>query len=254
MNEAPGRHRLRIVLARQPVGADDTPERFENGAGRLIKPGVFRSLDQYRPEHQAEETTLLQGEFDIGETDRIQRIGPGRRRLHRRGKLSEALRRYGSEEIFLVGEMTIGGCRRHADPAGGFPQPDGVWAVFVQDRARGCAQSVRQIAMAIGATWERIHLTSHALSFAAAAPLAALHEPVTPKNLSPLDDAVPLRKTAFLRLLFDPVGNACGCVLMDTMGVNAGAGRGPTGRPAPLGQQLFLKNPLRLRILDDFAL
>jgi hypothetical protein len=113
-----GRDPRCVVFARPLIGADGNAlKQTEDRAGSLIKLRVFRPLDQNRSEHQAKETTLLQGEVDIGETDCAEWIALGRARLHRRGELSEAFRGDRRKEILLVGKMPIRGCRGHSDAA-----------------------------------------------------------------------------------------------------------------------------------------
>ena len=123
MNQAPSRHPRRIVFARPAlIGADgDALKQTEDRAGSLIKLRVFRPLDQNGSEHQAKETTLLQGELDIGETDCAEGIALGRARLHRCAELSEAFRGDRRKEILLVGKVSIRGCRGHSDAAGRLP-------------------------------------------------------------------------------------------------------------------------------------
>src|SRR5271169_5060712 len=102
MNQAPSRHPRRIVFARPLIGADGNAlKQTEDRAGSLIKLRVSRSLEQNGSEHQAKETTLLQGELDIGETDCAEGIALGRARLHRRGEFSEAFRGDRRKEILL---------------------------------------------------------------------------------------------------------------------------------------------------------
>jgi hypothetical protein len=145
---------------RPVIGADGNAlKQTEDRAGSLIKLRVFRPLEQNGSEHQAKETTLLQGELDIGETDSAERIAPGRACFHRRGELSEPFRGDGRKKILLVGKMPIRGCRGHPDAAGRLPQPNSVLAGFIQDGPRRCAQRVREITMT-GATSVQIHETS----------------------------------------------------------------------------------------------
>src|SRR5271167_3369010 len=114
MNQAPGRHPRRIVLVRPLIGADGKAlKQTKDRASGLIKLRVFRPLDQNRSEHQAKETTLLQGELDIGETDSVERVAICRTRLHRRGEFSEAFRGDRRKKSLLASKMTIGGWRGH---------------------------------------------------------------------------------------------------------------------------------------------
>ena len=133
MNQTPGRHPRRIVFARPLIGADcDALKQIENRARGRIQLRVFRPLDQNGPEHQAKETTLLQGEINISETHRSSGsfwVAPA---LHRRGELSEALRGDRRKKILLVGKMAIRGCRGHSDAAGRLPQANDVRAGFIQ--------------------------------------------------------------------------------------------------------------------------
>ena len=100
MNQAPSRHPRRIVFARLLIGADrNALKQSKDRAGGLIKLGVFRPLEQNGSEHQAKETTLLQGELGIGETDCAEGIALGRARLHRCTELSEAFRGDRRKEI-----------------------------------------------------------------------------------------------------------------------------------------------------------
>ena len=93
MNQAPSRHSRRIAFARLLIGADrNALKQTEDRTGGLIKLRVFRPLEQNGSEHQAKETTLLQGEVDIGETDSVERVALGRARLHSRGEFPKAFR------------------------------------------------------------------------------------------------------------------------------------------------------------------
>ena len=151
MNQTPGRHPRRIVFARPLIGADcDAPKQTEDRARGRIQLRVFRPLDQNGPEHQAKETTLLQGEINISETDRVERIVLGRAGFHRRGELPEPFRRDRRKKILLVGKMAIRGRCGHSDAAGRLPQANDVRAGFIQNAPRGRAQGVWEIARVIG--------------------------------------------------------------------------------------------------------
>src|SRR5271166_7090180 len=118
VDEPPSRHGLRVLLLRSSsMARRDALDIFEGGARSLIQRGILRPLDQDRPEHQAEQSAFLQGEFDIGETQSDQRIRPVHRRLHRRDEFPEALGGNGSKKILLAREMAVSGRRRNPYPA-----------------------------------------------------------------------------------------------------------------------------------------
>ena len=117
MNQTPRCHPRRIVFA----PARRTLKQSEDRAGGLVKLRVLPSLDQNGSEHQAKETSLLQGEVDIGETDSVERIALLRRGLHRRGEFSEAFRGDRRNKSLLVVEMSIRGGWGHPDAPGGLP-------------------------------------------------------------------------------------------------------------------------------------
>ena len=161
MNQTPGRHPRRIVFARLLIGADcDALKQIENRARGRIQLRVFRPLDQNGPEHQAKETTLLQGEINVSETHRMERVVLGCAGFHRRGELPEALRRDRRKEILLVGKMAIRGRCGHSDAAGRLPQANDVRAGFIQNAPRGRAQGVGEISTVIG-TSRRIREIIH---------------------------------------------------------------------------------------------
>jgi hypothetical protein len=122
--------------------------------------GYFRPLDQDGSEHQAKETTLLQGEIKVGETDSGERIAFGRACAHRSGEFSEPFRSDRRKKILLVGKMAIGGSSGHSDTARRLLQANDVWAGFLQDRSRRRAQGVREIATVMGPS-RRIRKTFH---------------------------------------------------------------------------------------------
>jgi hypothetical protein len=135
---------------------------IEDRARGLIKVRVFRPPDQNGSEHQAKETTLLQGEIKIGETDSAKAIALGRARHHRYryGQLSKPLRGDLRKKIVLAREIPMCGRRGHSRTAGRLPHANGVWAGFLQNGPRRMAKGAREIAMTIGPSGH-IHQTSH---------------------------------------------------------------------------------------------
>src|SRR5208282_150263 len=118
-NQAPSRHPRHIVFARPLIVADrNALKQTEDRARDLIQLRVFRPLDQNGSEHQAKETTLLQGEIKIGETDSAEPIAFGRAPLHRCGELSKPFRGDRCKKLLLVSKIAIRGCRGHSDAAG----------------------------------------------------------------------------------------------------------------------------------------
>src|SRR5271167_3315650 len=150
-NQAPSRHPRHIVFARPLIGADcNAPKQTEDRARGLVQLRVFRPLDQNGAEHQAKETTLLQGEIKIGETDSAERIAPGRAPLHRCCEFSEPFRGDRCKKLLLVSKMAISGSGGHSDAAGRLPQANGVWASFSQDGPRRRVQGLWEIARVTG--------------------------------------------------------------------------------------------------------
>ena len=134
MHEAPRRHSRVIVIERPWVEIGDAAHQHRlDACARRLKRWVFRTLGENRPEHEAKKAAVLIGELDIGKTPPDQGIGAPGRALHRLSELVETLGRDGSKEILLVGEMAVGGRRRHAHPAGGLTQSNRLHAVFVQN-------------------------------------------------------------------------------------------------------------------------
>ena len=125
-------------------------QRFD-ARGRRLERQIFRPVGENRPEHEAEEAGVLVGELDIGQPRPGERRGAAGRALHRRAKLAETLRRDGSQEIVLAGEMAVGGGRRHADTPRGLPQPDRLQAVLIQDLTGRRLKRGGQVAMTIRA-------------------------------------------------------------------------------------------------------
>jgi hypothetical protein len=206
MNQAPSRHPRRIVFARPLIGADGNAlKQTEDRAGGLIKLRVFRPLDQNGSEHQAKETTLLQGELDIGETNCAEGIALGRPYLHRCDELSKAFRGDRRKEILLVGKMAIRGCRGHSDAAGRLPQANDVWAGFIQD-----GPALRRVAR-LGDCYDNRDVAASPLDFSYPNPLAEKSlrrfvpfEFFRQEHLRPGKRPFTVWKTAVLRLSWSP--------------------------------------------------
>src|ERR1700733_15138408 len=116
VDEAPGGHSRKIVVERPRVELGDAAHQHRlDGRACRLQGWVFRPLGENGPEHEAKKAAVLAGELDISKTATDERVAAPGRALHRRSELVETLGRDGSEEIFLVGEMAIGGRRRHAD-------------------------------------------------------------------------------------------------------------------------------------------
>ena len=154
MHQPPRGHRRVIVVERPRVEVGDAAHQhgFHICARRLER-RIFRPLSENGPEHEAKEPAVLVGELDIGKTRPNERIGAPGRILHRRGELLEAFGGDGSEEVFLVGEMAIGGCSRHPDPAGGLAQTNRMQPVLVQNLTGRSLKRNRQVPVTIGSVW-----------------------------------------------------------------------------------------------------
>ncbi len=158
MHEAPRRHRRRIVVERPRVDLGDaTQEQSLDARARRVKRRILRPLGENGPKHEAKEATVLVGEFNISET----RPGKGGRAagraLHGRGELTESLGCDGSEEIFLVGEMTVSRRRRHADAAGCLAQSNRMQPVLIQNLASRGQKRGRKVSVTIGPEWNPLN-------------------------------------------------------------------------------------------------
>ena len=152
VDEAPGgqgRGTVFLPLAlRAGNGLLKEIERFVHG---FVERRILLAVGQQRPEHQAEQSAFLQREIDVGGADPADRVAAVGRRFQRGRKFAEAFRGDRGEEVLLAGEIPVGGCRRHADPAGGLAQPDAIGAGFVEQRPCGGPHGVRQISVSVRA-------------------------------------------------------------------------------------------------------
>jgi hypothetical protein len=128
MDQTPGCNRRRAFF-RGPLDAGDHALNDAKGDGEL---GIFRPLGQNRSEHHAEQATLSQCEFDVGQAGPDQRIHLGFGSFHRSGELSEALSGDRGEKLLLAGEMAICCGARHADASRDFAQQDAFGATLVE--------------------------------------------------------------------------------------------------------------------------
>jgi len=127
----------------------------ERGPGSLVQLRIRRRLRSFRPEHDAEQVRVADGEHHVGDP-RLAELVPrvvgaaGHPLEHALAQGAEAVRGDGGDERRLVLEVVVGG--HMADPrlAGDGAHGEGREAALANDLERGVEQRRAEVAVVIG--------------------------------------------------------------------------------------------------------